>query len=148
MLEYYMHPFRAFAVEQTEIFGALGGVEVRHPLNSATMLVFAMACPVRLRRRNVVDRYMHREAMTGLLPPIVLERKSKATFDFIFRRALEPLSPAHLSPSVMHEWLNLRPEEFIRLMKSAGSVKGLSWADWSAWSLFACGTVQSAGGRR
>ncbi len=144
MHDYYLHPFRTFALEQTELFGALSGIEIRHPLDSAAMLGFAMACPVRLRRRNSLDRYMHRKAMTDWLPPAVLKRRSKASFDFVFRRSLESLSRERLPPKAVLKWLNLQPEDLYPLGKGANSVQGLCWKDWSEWGLFACSAIRSA----
>ena len=143
MLEHDLYPARIFAAEQTEVLGALSGLEIRHPLNSAAMLDFAMACPVRLRRRNVIDRYMHRKAMAGLLPPVVLERTSKAYFDFIFTRTMQPLCHEQLPPKVVHEWLNLDGEDLCLLWQGARSADGLRWKDWSAWCLFACSTLEN-----
>ena len=141
MRDYYLHPFRTFAAEQTELLGALNGLEIRHPLDSATMLDFAMRCPVRLRRRNRVDRYMHRKAMMGFLPPVVLERTSKASFDVIFSSSLKQLDEQLLPPGFAQEWLSLGTEEVSTLWKSGDVSRRVSWADWSAWSLFACSTL-------
>jgi asparagine synthase (glutamine-hydrolysing) len=141
MRDYYLHPFRTFAAEQTELLGALSGLEIRHPLDSAAMLDFAMRCPVRLRRRNRVDRYMHRKAMMGFLPPAVLERTSKASFDVVFSSSLKQVDEQQLPPGFTQEWLSFETEEVSTLWKSEDASRKLSWADWSAWSLFACSTL-------
>jgi hypothetical protein len=105
------------------------------------MLTFAMACPVRLRRGSALDRAMHREAMASLLPPEVLERKSKANFDFVSRCTLETLKRDHFPRDVVFDWLDLRPEEVFPLINGLGAATEPSWADWSAWSLLGCGML-------
>jgi hypothetical protein len=141
MLGYYKDPFRAIAAEQSDLMASLSNVEVRHPLDSARILEFAVACPAKLRRHRGVDRPLHREAMRGLLPPEVLGRTTKATFDRVFRRSAELLNGNPPPLNLVREWLDIRHADLVRNWPGEGRPGELSWMDWSMWSLFACSAV-------
>ena len=66
--------------ELNERTGARSGLEVRQPFATKNFAQFAISTPERLRSRGKQGKYIHRMAMTDLLPPDVLTRVDKAGF--------------------------------------------------------------------
>jgi asparagine synthase (glutamine-hydrolysing) len=56
------------------------GFESRHPMLSRSFIEFSMQTPAEIKRKGSVSKALHRQAMAGILPPVILERKSKANF--------------------------------------------------------------------
>jgi asparagine synthase (glutamine-hydrolysing) len=72
-------PVTAVMVEQ-----AIGriGQETRRPFNDRRLIEFAFAVPNDQLRRGGFERYIVRNAMTGILPEVVRTRITKASFNF------------------------------------------------------------------
>ena len=66
--------------EFNELQPAYMGLEQRRPFYDARIIQAAFATPEHVRRRGLENKWMHRQAMTGLLPEDVLRRASKADF--------------------------------------------------------------------
>lgn len=56
------------------------GFESRHPMLSRSFIEFSLRTPAQVKRRGAVSKALHRRAMDGILPPVILERTSKANF--------------------------------------------------------------------
>ncbi|OBV11194.1 putative asparagine synthetase [Erythrobacter dokdonensis DSW-74] len=61
---------------------ASNGLELRFPFLSRQFVEFSAATPEYARMRRGINKYTHRLAMRGFLPDIVIERDTKAAFDF------------------------------------------------------------------
>lgn len=59
---------------------ARDGVEPRSPMFSRAFIEFSAATPENLRLRGGVKKYIHRQALVGMLPEDVINRRSKAEF--------------------------------------------------------------------
>lgn len=56
------------------------GLESRHPMLSRAFIEFSLQTPAYIKRKGAVKKAVHREAMAGILPQEVLDRKTKANF--------------------------------------------------------------------
>ena len=56
------------------------GFEARHPMLSRAFIEFSLRTPAEVKRRGTVAKALHRKAMEDILPPVILERQSKANF--------------------------------------------------------------------
>jgi hypothetical protein len=66
--------------EFNELQSAYMGLEQRRPFYDARIIQAAFSTPEHVRRRGLENKWIHRQAMTGLLPDDVLRRTSKAGF--------------------------------------------------------------------
>ncbi len=64
------------------------GVEARHPLLSRRFIEFSATTPERMRLRGSTGKYMHRMALTDLLPSEVSRRTDKGEFSVTFEKLL------------------------------------------------------------
>ena len=73
-------PIDSLGRELNERTGARSGLEVRQPFATKKFVQFAISTPERLRARGKQGKYIHRMAMTDLLPADVVTRECKADF--------------------------------------------------------------------
>lgn len=81
-----------WSIEQGERMYAARGLEARSPLNTAAMVQFAAALPQRMKMRGTSHKYIHVQAMQGLLPESLRRRRDKGEFSFAFRPLLTGLA--------------------------------------------------------
>lgn len=111
------------------------GIESRHPMLSRAFIEFALRTPAHIKRRGAVKKWVHREAMQGILPRAVLDRTTKANFtnvaidmqvaDYVREHARERLA----------EMCDFAGLETV-LNVDFGSPEGDYWA-WEIWGLYA-----------
>ncbi|MFU7527412.1 asparagine synthetase B family protein [Qipengyuania sp. ASV99] len=78
------------------------GFEARHPMLSRAFIEFSLQTPGEIKRQGNVAKALHRQAMAGLLPQVILDRSTKANFtntkidsqfaDYVRANAREQLS--------------------------------------------------------
>lgn len=90
-LGFLLDPYIRRAGEWSERQLSHSGLEIRNPYRSKGVLEFAFAVPERLLCVGSTDRWLHRQAISGLLPEPVQQRRSKAEFSGVYRRALAGL---------------------------------------------------------
>lgn len=56
------------------------GLESRHPMLSRKFIEFSLGTPAHIKRRGATTKVVHRQAMAGILPQAILDRKTKANF--------------------------------------------------------------------
>lgn len=56
------------------------GLESRHPMLSRAFIEFSLRTPAWIKRQGAMTKVVHRKAMAGVLPQMILDRKSKANF--------------------------------------------------------------------
>lgn len=83
---------RAWALEVGEHMYAARGLEARSPMNTAAMIRFAAALPERMKMRGRSHKYIHVQAMQGLLPESLRRRRDKAEFSFAYLPVLAELA--------------------------------------------------------
>jgi asparagine synthetase B (glutamine-hydrolysing) len=83
--------FDAMAYEIEERLACSLGLELRYPLSHHKIIQLAFSTPERMRSRGRVLKRIHRRALAGFLPELVLRRPDKADFMVMFRRQLDPM---------------------------------------------------------
>jgi asparagine synthase (glutamine-hydrolysing) len=73
-------PWTQIIQEMEDINCGLMGLEWRRPLAHPRLIQFAFSLPDHLRSSAQFDRVLHRKALKGLLPELVLQRRIKADF--------------------------------------------------------------------
>ena len=101
-------PFARFGHDLMKRQHARLGLESRSPMMSRRFIEFCASVPEDVKRRGKADRWMHRQAMVGLLPQRVVERRGKANF------------PVSLHHGAIAEMCQLPlPDEFFELVDTA-----------------------------
>ena len=90
-LEVLEGAFDAMAFEIEERAACSQGLELRYPFSNHKIIQLAFSTPERLRSRGRELKRIHRRALAGFLPELVLRRADKADFMVMFRRQLDPL---------------------------------------------------------
>jgi asparagine synthase (glutamine-hydrolysing) len=75
---------------------ALEPLSYTHPYAHRPLVEFMLTIPARIVCAPGQPRRLMRRAFAGLLPPAVLNRKSKASYNPVFRSALLPMATALL----------------------------------------------------
>lgn len=73
-------PFQLHAFDLNARQRARSGVEGRSPMLMRSFIEFSATTPERLRLKGGVSKWIHRKAMDGILPDLILDRTSKAEF--------------------------------------------------------------------
>ncbi len=125
---------------------AMIGVESRHPMLSRAFIEFSLRTPTNIKRRGRVTKLVHRNAMAGILPEIILNRTSKANFtntkiDMQFAAYAREHAAERLAEICDLEGLSdIFDVDF-------GSPEGDYWA-WEIWGLYASAAFLYYGGRK
>ena len=90
----------ALSNEMQDRFDARHGMEPRYPFYDRRLIEFALALPEDQRWRDDQTKHVLRQAMRGLLPNSILERKSKAEFSHLFKRSIEQESAGKVIQSL------------------------------------------------
>ena len=120
------------------------GLEIRRPFWNARIIEAAIATPEYMRCRGHENKWMHRRAMTGILPEAVLGRQSKAIFNAAFSphwNELRDLVRAEILPR-RHNWVMSTQIE--HMLSGVRHHNPLLWPDvamWVLWSLFGVDAV-------
>ncbi|MBK5105751.1 MAG: hypothetical protein JJE42_16005 [Burkholderiales bacterium] len=144
--EMMLGAYSVAARESEERLAASLGMELRWPFWSTAMVQFSFSTPERLRRRGEADRVLHRRAMTGLLPALVLERKVQADFMIAFRRHSDELKQdlsAEIARQQRLDWV--LPEPMQQRYTQIGKKSFEGEPEWLVWSLFGCSALTDGG---
>ena len=132
---YWKHTYLTLAREMEERLAASVGIELRAPLWDTNLIEFAFATPQHLRLRGHMDKILHRRAMAGLLPPVVLERRTKAGFSVAFERYLREME------TELTRTIPARRKDWVESCKAADvflEARRPGFASWMLWGLFGC----------
>jgi len=130
--------YAILAHETQERLCATAGLEVRRPFWNRKMVQFSFSVPKRVLFHGGVNRHLHRQAMTGLLPETVIQRQSKAEFSVTFREFLTELDHSLGSEIIRRraDWVDIPAAEII--MRKRNEERYAGWADTMLWMLFSC----------
>jgi len=84
--------------------GAMHGIEMAFPYLDCDLLQFLMAIPGDVQSHDGVPRGLMREAMRGIVPDVVVDRRSKGEFTQLANRSIDddfPLISEILGPTAM-----------------------------------------------
>jgi asparagine synthase (glutamine-hydrolysing) len=74
---------------------ALGRSSITHPFSHRPLIEFMLSVPSEIVYRAEEPRRLMRRAFRGVVPDLVLQRRSKASYNAAFRKALRPLVARH-----------------------------------------------------
>lgn len=77
----FSSPFGSYARARMQRQRGVNGIEPRHPMFTRQFIAFSLATPEHIRRRAGVTKVIHRIAMRGILPDMILDRRTKADFE-------------------------------------------------------------------
>ena len=112
------------------------GLESRHPMLSRAFIEFSLRTPASIKRQGRVTKVIHRKAMDGLLPQVILDRATKANFtntkiDVQFAQFVRAHASTRLAgicdPAGLAHVLEV----------DFSAPEGDYWA-WEIWGLYAC----------
>ncbi|QFT78285.1 asparagine synthetase B [Erythrobacter sp. THAF29] len=129
------YPINSILLDHSSRLRSLAGIEGRSPLLSREIIAFSAATTDAIRLRAGFRKYAHRIAMSGDLPPAILERKTKAEFGITFDKAFGGLSE-HLRtnpPIALPDAFKPTFETAISAEKNERFVDGRT--KWLVWSL-------------
>ncbi len=84
--------------------GAMHGIEMAFPYLDCNLLQFLMAIPGDIQSHDGIPRGLMREAMRGVVPDVVVDRRSKGEFTQLANRSIDddfPLISEILGPTAM-----------------------------------------------
>ena len=133
--------FSGQVMDQLERKGAQSGLEMRHPFGDPRIVQHAFSTPERLRLRGDRTKYIHVQAMQGLMPQAVLDRKTKAEFSVVFRGHLDGMKTPLTDglPRERPDWVT--HEGMARLFRVYQENPQFGWPLWLLWSIHGCGSV-------
>ena len=123
-------------MERMDRQAAHAGLEMRHPLGDPRVVQLAFSTPERLRLRGDRSKFLHVQAMQGLMPPAVLERQTKAEFSIVFRRHLDGMEDllADRLPRTHPDLLD--GAGMRRLFDVYRKNRQLGWPLWIFWGIY------------
>ena len=141
MLETLGSAFDAQITERVERRNAHAGIETRHPFFDHRFIEFAFLTPERLRLQGDRTKVIHRQAMQGVMPPVILERKTKAEFSSVFRAQLDAMQETltETLPRKRATWLN--PQGMARLFENYQNNPHDGSVQWVLWGIYGCDCV-------
>ena len=86
------HPWMLHLLEMDDRSNAWAGVEGRHPFYDRRLLEFVFAIPEEQRARLNLTKFVLRNAMKGLLPELIRQRRTKGEFGRVFIETFNRLS--------------------------------------------------------
>lgn len=143
-----LSPYPSHATEMEELMASEKGIELRQPFYTAAMIQFSFSTPERLRLRGEVHKYLHRQAMKGMLPEIVVGRTTKAdfisTYHWHTKEIGTVLNSIDKSLPCIQDWVT--SEGVSRVLQMVAIPQHGGWPEHMLWSLFGCSAV-ALGGR-
>ncbi len=124
--------------EQDERLNAGFALEGRRPLYTRALVQYAFSIPERLRLRGNQAKYIHVQALKGVMPHAILDRKDKAEFSVVFRRHLDGMKKMSTDtlPQVRDTWVT---REGMRRLYTTYKERPLwGWPPWVLWSIHGC----------
>ncbi len=135
-------PSNSYSREAEEKLASMTGMELRRPFFNLQLAQFAFSTPDKIRLRGRIDKFVHRQAMRGMLPQRVLDRESKADFMVTYRRYLVEMEDliCREIPSRRQAWVNAsKVRATYRQTQMGPTLDGM--AEWQLWGLFGCDAV-------
>ncbi len=129
-------PYGQVAKGLMERCHAHAGLEWRQPYWDRSIIEFAFSTPGHLRNRLGQNRWLHRQAMHGLLPDSVRLRQDKAEFSTPFKQNWSELCDL-ISTEVCHRRPNwVRLEQLREVMSLAFTSRSSGWDVGPPWVLY------------
>ena len=143
LLSYLYDAFTAQVTERAEREAAHSGIEIRHPLNDHKLVQYAFSTPERLRLRGDRSKYIHTQALQGLMPQAILDRKSKADFSIVIRNDIDHMRGTLTANPFTDSARWLDPEGVARLFRFYQDNPQTLWPMWVLWGIYGCNEVMT-----
>jgi len=137
-IEFLEGAYDVLAREFEERLSSSLQLELRKPFFNEKIIQFAFSTPERLRSRGHMTKRLHRQALKGLLPDLVLNRTTKADFMVTFSRQLDSMKAELMSDIVPRRTAWIQPERAITICDNYHDVTLSAWAGWWLWTLVGC----------
>jgi asparagine synthase (glutamine-hydrolysing) len=118
-------------------------LELRKPFFNEKIVQFAFSTPERFRSKGHATKWLHRQAMKGLLPDTILNRTTKADFMVAFRRQLDTMKAELMDDIVPRRAAWIQTERAATMCKDYRDDEFAGWAEWWLWTLVGCDGVSS-----
>jgi asparagine synthase (glutamine-hydrolysing) len=124
--------------ELEERISASREMERRLPFWDSNMIQFAFSLPTQHSLRGNMGKALHRSAMKGFLPELVLERTTKAEFSIAYKTNMAEIKKKLKNDEFSRRatWVNLREAE--QLWQDFHDGKRNAMPEWRLWALFGC----------
>ena len=132
-------PYSAWCRASEELACARLGLDLRYPFLDRKLAEFLLGIPAHMRMRGAWGKYIHREAMAGLLPDDVRWRPDKADFMMTYQGYFPDLMTvlAGLQPiNEQRQWVEW--SEVAREHGKVGTPDHGGWPEFMLWTLFGC----------
>ena len=133
--------YAVLAREMEERSACRAGIELRYPFWNAGIVQFAFSTPEWLRSRGRITKYVHRRAMQGILPEVVVERKTKAEFSVTFRKQLDACEAEAVSEFSRRRSDWVHPAELTSCLENRNDPSAGALSLWRLWGLVGCDAV-------
>jgi len=133
--EHVHAPYWQFAKGIQERNCALSGIEWRQPFWNHRLIEFAFSTPENLRNRAGTNRWLHRQAMQGLLPESIRFRHVKAEFSSSFKANWLQLRQ-EISPIMLRRAAWVQVEHLQSRLDVAFTPQSTDWDEGPPWMLF------------
>jgi asparagine synthase (glutamine-hydrolysing) len=146
LLEALHHALRVNSMEWTERLNTTNAeIELRFPFDDPKIVQFAFSTPARLWLRGNRTKYIHVQALQGLMPYVILERQTKAEFGVVAREHLGQMQEVftEMLPCRREGWVN--QDGLKRLYQSCRNDPAINQQLWILWTIYGCDGVYSEG---
>lgn len=137
----WQSPYTSLVNELEERMSASVGIELRRPFWDAKLLQFTISMPARYRSQGGTEKNLHRQAMKGLLPQLVLTRQTKAEFSVVYNWLLHEMKEelTHTIPEKRDAWIDAIYVDKVYKLYENSSYSGYSGL--MLWNLFGCDCI-------
>lgn len=138
LLEILHDAFVAQAMDDNDLFVARFGMESRHPLDDPALVQYAFSAPTRLKLRGDTARFTHIQALNGVMPQVILKRKSKAELSGVFLDYLLQMENVFNDrlPARRAAWID--PQGLEDLYRLYLDNPDICWPMWILWAIYGC----------
>jgi asparagine synthase (glutamine-hydrolysing) len=134
----YHEGFRDWSREAEERFNSELGLEARRPMDTPAMIQFAISTPARLRLRGNTTKFTHINALRGLVPTEIFQRRTKAVFSSVMRQSLDQLENWFGAVAATRFPQYLDEQSLVKLFKLYKAHPKSGWPMWVLWSVYGC----------
>lgn len=138
MREKLKSAFGTQVMERVERRNSHAGIEIRHPFFDHRFVQFAFSTPERLRQQSDKTKIIHRQAMQGVMPPLILQRNTKAEFSSVFRAQLDNMQELLTGTLPYDRAAWVTQQGMARLFETYQNQPENGRLQWLLWSIYAC----------
>lgn len=140
-------PFLAISRDWTSRFAARQGFDYNTPMYARRYIEYSFSTPERIRFRGGARKWVHSRALDGILPDIVVNRRTKADFSVAFTNRMDEVVSVLRRDSSQFQCLD--PAGVEKLVRCLDDPDPDKRSIWEIWCLFAArALVEDMEGRK